>query len=164
MEKKKASVEEIMAWIQNKLEIHGQTLTVRNKTSFVRKYRIQKFSQPIMEILVTLMDSYQGKDEVATNGLYKIDLSKLSTEINVRGDTENNNYSEIILCNLPNKNAIEPIRSYTVQDGKETENDVSSNSEYTHTTIRLNDKIMAERIANAFHDAIELCGGKPELY
>lgn len=163
MEKKKASLEEIMTWIQNKLEIHGETLSVRKKITLERKYRIQNFSKPMMELLLTFVEHYRGEDEVVTNFLRKVDLSKLSTEINVRGDTENNNYSEIMLCTLPNENAITLIRSYTVQDGKETENDVSSNTE-AYITIRINDKIIAERIATAFHDVIELCGGRPELY
>ena len=182
----KPSVEEIMAWIQNKLETYGQTKNKcissrRGDTFYINKHVIKNFNSNLWELMrvdTSFRIGLKHDYERITTELYSIDSSKLTTEVCLQetakkeeiatadGDTSKfiiESYSRITLSSMPNENAIIRKSSHIIVNGKESKNDTEPMTQAS-IMIDINDKNMAERITKAFHDAIELCGGKPELY
>ena len=163
LQKEQPKLEEILEWIKNKVEIYGVNIAnIYNADGtfsqrVIDKANIQSFEGHL--IIIKMNNLSDGNNNI------EVDLSKLSLEITMTpvpqksflDDSEGSYVMTekemfmIMLYSLPNQNGITHIlkdkKKYLLKIGFE-----------------INDKNMAERIVKAFHDAIELCGGKPELY
>lgn len=184
----KPRLEEILGWIKNKLTYYGVIESFSNQIDppqslpiiTILEYNITNFDKQILQLnLKSVTGALDSSPSYIVIHDYVIDLSKLTLDVNIHALAKqrmlNGNSSivtkkeifEIELHSQPSQEAIilNSSRSKFDKDkDQEFREGLSAPKFCSSIAIEINDKNIAERMANAFHDAIELCGGKPELY
>ena len=166
MTEKRATFEDIVGWIQNKLELYGNYVAIR----ITVESKIKHFDGTVIELAQT-NHSFVGNSTYEKSNLYTIDCSKLTSSVEIihyKSTLDTPELSYLILCSMPNQKAITRVSSHeAIVDHYDSETETTRDTNpIPQASIRLGitEKDVAERMAKAFHDAIELCGGKPELY
>jgi len=175
---------EIIGWIQNKLTRYAVVeitydLTTYSTTTNCLSSLITNFNRSSLQLTITFEITIES--EITNRNSkslhiqdYVIDMSKLTLEVAIQKlqgsiDAWHRylNVYELILNSQPNQNAISMISNRDNEEDEHSENlyeKLTCPEFLSSIAIIINDKNMAERIAKAFHDAIELAGGKSELY